>query len=91
MKIAFFFVIRKNTSSIEEKDLSNDIMNRVKKLKQQKTTVLLKFLIESAFSASLASMGLSGLVDFHVLLAFSYYQRVNGRHTSGRGGDRLYP
>ena len=40
MKIASF-VIRKNASSIEEKDLSNVIMNRVTKLKQQKVTVVL--------------------------------------------------
>ena len=37
------FVIRKNTSSIEEKDLSNVIINRVTKgRKNKKTTVQLK-------------------------------------------------
>ena len=48
MKIASLFVIRKNASSIEERDFSNVVMNwltnRVSKLKQLKlTTVQLNF------------------------------------------------
>ena len=52
MKIVSVFVIRKNASSIEERDFSNAILNRltnrVTKLKQQKTNVQIKIFNQDA-------------------------------------------
>ena len=76
---ASFFVIRiKMRPSVEERDLSNEIMNRltnrvtkVTKLKQQKTTVQLKFLIKTL---SKKKNGLFGIHLFSRVYINSLYR-----------------